>query len=189
MNLVMIYGPPAVGKLTTAQMLAAMTGYKLFHNHYTQDMVYPIFGHKSPSADNLLREIRLAVFEEAMKSNIDLIFTFCFENPQHMDFLKQTIGKSAQFDSRLLFVRLYCDFDEECKRVEDPSRKNYPAKCQTVEVLKWALKDKNIDGRIDFVGEHLEIDSTAMSPEEVVEKIILYYGLPSNPTDTEFKYL
>ncbi len=33
MKLVFIYGPPASGKLTVARELAALTGYKLFHNH------------------------------------------------------------------------------------------------------------------------------------------------------------
>ena len=32
MKLVFIYGPPAVGKLTVAKELAALTGFKVFHN-------------------------------------------------------------------------------------------------------------------------------------------------------------
>ncbi len=35
MRLVFIYGPPGVGKLTVARELAALTGFKLFHNHLT----------------------------------------------------------------------------------------------------------------------------------------------------------
>ena len=33
MKLVFMYGGPGVGNLTTAQALAALTGFKLFHNH------------------------------------------------------------------------------------------------------------------------------------------------------------
>ena len=33
MNLVFIYGPPGVGKLSVARELARATGYKLFDNH------------------------------------------------------------------------------------------------------------------------------------------------------------
>ena len=55
MNLILLYGPPAVGKLTTAKELASQIGYKIFHNHHTQDMVYPIFGFKSPVVDKLLK--------------------------------------------------------------------------------------------------------------------------------------
>jgi len=35
MKLVFIYGPPAVGKLTVANALAKVTGFKVFHNHLT----------------------------------------------------------------------------------------------------------------------------------------------------------
>jgi shikimate kinase len=33
MNFIVIFGPPAVGKMTVGQELARLTGYKLFHNH------------------------------------------------------------------------------------------------------------------------------------------------------------
>ncbi len=35
MQLVFLYGPPGVGKLTVGNALSALTGYKLFHNHLT----------------------------------------------------------------------------------------------------------------------------------------------------------
>ena len=42
MRLVFLYGPPAVGKLTVAKALARLTGYKVFHNHLTIDLVASI---------------------------------------------------------------------------------------------------------------------------------------------------
>jgi len=191
MNLVIIYGPPAVGKLTVATELAKQTSYKLFHNHYTQDMIFPIFFNKSRfSAYKLLGDIRLSVFEEAIKNNIDIIFTFCFEinTPQIIDFVKQTVEMFNKFMAKSLFVRLYCDLEEQFKRVELPSRKSHSAKLNTAELLNWALQDKDLSSRIDFIGEHLEIDTTLIPVEEVAEKIRLYYVLPSNPSNIDFKY-
>lgn len=43
MELVVIYGAPGVGKLTVARELARKTGYKLFHNHLTVDLVKSLF--------------------------------------------------------------------------------------------------------------------------------------------------
>lgn len=37
MKLLFIYGPPASGKLTVAREPAALTGYRLFHNHLVVD--------------------------------------------------------------------------------------------------------------------------------------------------------
>jgi len=39
MELLFIYGPAAVGKLTVARELAKLTGFRLFHNHLTVDAV------------------------------------------------------------------------------------------------------------------------------------------------------
>ena len=39
MRLIFIYGMPAPGKLTVAQELAKLIGYKLFHNHLVVDLL------------------------------------------------------------------------------------------------------------------------------------------------------
>jgi replication-associated recombination protein RarA len=39
MKLILLYGPPAVGKLTIAKEIARLTGFKLFHAHLTSDLV------------------------------------------------------------------------------------------------------------------------------------------------------
>lgn len=42
-NFIMICGPQAVGKMTVGQELAKLTGYKLFYNHMTIEMLRLIF--------------------------------------------------------------------------------------------------------------------------------------------------
>lgn len=65
MKLIFLYGPPAVGKLTVAKELAALTGFKLFHNHLTVDVATSIFEHGSEPYHRVLRKIRFSVLEEA----------------------------------------------------------------------------------------------------------------------------
>ena len=43
MNLIFIYGPPAVGKLTTAIKLSEKLNYKIFHNHLVIDLVKSVY--------------------------------------------------------------------------------------------------------------------------------------------------
>lgn len=52
MRLVLIYGPPAAGKLTVAKGLAHLTGYKFFHNHLTVDVVLSVFERASKPSRN-----------------------------------------------------------------------------------------------------------------------------------------
>ena len=47
MKLILLYGPPAVGKLTIAKEIARLTGFKLFHAHLTSDLVEAFF-HAAP---------------------------------------------------------------------------------------------------------------------------------------------
>ena len=42
--LVVLVGPPAVGKMTVGHALAARTGLRLFHNHHTIEPLGEIFG-------------------------------------------------------------------------------------------------------------------------------------------------
>ena len=49
MDLVFLFGPPAVGKLTVARAPAARTGLKLFHNHLVLDAITAVFDFKSPA--------------------------------------------------------------------------------------------------------------------------------------------
>ena len=68
MKLIFIYGLPATGKLTVAVELAAMTGYKLFHNHLVVDLLLSVFDFGSPPFVELREDIWLSVFEQACRS-------------------------------------------------------------------------------------------------------------------------
>ncbi len=77
MTLVIIFGPPAVGKMAVGMELARLTGFKLFHNHMTVDAVMPVFPFESASYTKLVQEFRERVFEEfAAHGERGLIFTF-----------------------------------------------------------------------------------------------------------------
>src|SRR5215831_7611368 len=76
MKLILLYGPPAVGKLTIAKELARLTGLKPFHAHLTSDLVEAVFPRGTPSFRQLVWDIRYAVFAEAAQAHLDgLIFT------------------------------------------------------------------------------------------------------------------
>ena len=80
MNLIFVHGMPGVGKLTVARELSRLTGYKLFHNHLTLDLVESVFEFGTQAFVELRESIWLSVFEKAIDSGLPgLIFTFAFE--------------------------------------------------------------------------------------------------------------
>ncbi len=49
MKVIFLYGPPAVGKLTIAKVIAEKTGYKLLHNHLIVNPIAEIFPFENPA--------------------------------------------------------------------------------------------------------------------------------------------
>src|SRR5580658_3884413 len=107
MKLIFIYGLPATGKLTVAVELAAMTGYKLFHNHLAVDLLLSVFDFGSAPFVELREEIWLCVFAAACEAKIPgLIFTFAPEATVRPEFIPNTIETVGKHGGELIFVEL-----------------------------------------------------------------------------------
>lgn len=71
MQLVMIFGPPAVGKMTVGFALERLTGMPLFHNHMTIEPLLRYFPYGSPPFARLNNEFRTRIFEEVAASDLN----------------------------------------------------------------------------------------------------------------------
>src|SRR5687767_2880578 len=77
MRFIVIFGPPAVGKMTVGHAISQMTGLKLFHNHMTIELVLNFFPFGDPQFHRLVSEFRRRVLEEVAMSDLPgLIFTY-----------------------------------------------------------------------------------------------------------------
>ena len=126
MKLIVLYGMPGVGKLTVARELSRLTGFKLFHNHLTVDLVLSVFDFSSPSFVELREKIWLDVFSRASEERVPgVIFTFVFERTVRADFIKRVRGVVEANGGELIFVNLHCSQTELEKRITDPSRRAF----------------------------------------------------------------
>lgn len=179
MNLIFIYGAPATGKLTVATELAKLTGYKLFHNHLTVDLVDSFFEFGSEQANRLSSKFRLEMFKEAAKAKIQgIIFTFVYAKGLDDKFVQQVIDTVTSYHGKVLFVLLKCDKEELLKRVEEESRKDYK-KIHEPEKLKELFEKYDMFSPVPQQ-ESLIIDNTNLSPQEVTTQIIQTYNLLKN---------
>ncbi|MFA4887362.1 MAG: AAA family ATPase [Candidatus Nanoarchaeia archaeon] len=176
MKLIFIYGPPASGKLTIAKELSKLTGFKVFHNHLTVDLVVPFFGFTQAGFD-LASHIRLKVFEEAAKQNIKgLIFTYVFANNKDDTlFIKQSLKSVEKYKGKICFVQLQCHEEELFKRVKHPSRKAF-RKIQTIKRLRYSLTKNDLHSPVPF-GKQLSINTTQFTSKQVALKIKKEYRL------------
>lgn len=171
MKLVFLYGPPAAGKYSIAKLLAEKTGYKLFHNHATVDLVSSVFEFGTQSFWDLVQKIRLDFFAVAAKEKLPgIIFTFVYEKNSDDSLVKRIIHTVAQNGGEILFIQIYCEKEELLKRVEEESRKQFQ-KVKTKEALVQMLNSGDLCSAISFVKSN-RVDTTNLSIEEAAQQII-----------------
>ena len=139
MKLVFLHGAPAVGKLTVARELARLTGFRLFHNHLTVDLVSSLFSFGSEPFVLLREQIWLVAFAEAARNNVSLIFTFNPERTVRERFVQDTLDVVSSAGGEVVFVELTCTEEELERRIEDASRKEF-GKLASIEQYR-SLKD------------------------------------------------
>lgn len=171
MKLVFLHGAPAVGKLAVARELAGLTGYKLFHNHLTVDLVGSLFAFGSEPFILLREKIWLSAFHEAARNNVSVIFTFNPERTVREQFIQEALAVVESAGGKLIFVELTCAEDELERRIVHPSRREF-GKLRSVE----QYRNLKAAGAFEFpsLPEGLSLDTTHRSAADTAKLITEY---------------
>ena len=175
MNLVFIYGPPGVGKLSVARELARLTGYKLFDNHVSIRCAESVFDFGTKPFWKVVGGIRDMVFEEAAANHVSLIFTFVYAHPEDLPHVERVSGFFESQGGRALPVRLDCAREELERRLPHPDRACV-GKMASLDTLREVISRYDIFSPVHG-RESLEIDNTEVAPAEVARLIIEHYRL------------
>lgn len=176
MKFVLLYGPPAAGKLTVAQILAEKTGLLLVHNHMIVDFVEPLFPRGTPGYLRLIRKLRLATLEETAVSDCPgIIFTMVFA-PSRQEIVDLYCDFVEELGGEACLVQITCDKAVMLERVTAHSRQQWNKIHSPDHLLKTLVTLENpfqlVDGRPSLI-----IDSGEMDPETAVANIIQHYDL------------
>lgn len=173
---IMICGPQAVGKMTVGQELAKLTGYKLFYNHMTIELVRLIFDYDKDTFWKMNTLIRNLIFEEFSKSNEKgIIFTGCFDFGNELEQDKADFEKWVKPFEKVFVVELEADLEERLRRNKTENRLKYKAskrdlKWSENELIKSMEKHKmNSDmGQGEKIFENfMKINNTKISARDV----------------------
>jgi hypothetical protein len=119
LDFIIVFGPPAVGKMTVGQELSRLTGYPLLHNHMTIDLVTELFDFGTPQFHRLVPAFRQMLVAEAAASDLPgLIFTFvwAFDKEQDKDFLDGLRDAVAEQGGTTYYAELAAGLDERLVR-------------------------------------------------------------------------
>ncbi len=175
MKLIIIYGPPAVGKLTVGEELSKLTGIKLFHNHMTCDFGEEFFPFATPGYSKIVNGTRMLVFETAAEHDLDLIFTFVFVPLVDEPYIDDIEGIVKEAGGEVYFVRLHAPVSviEERVVLEDRQRFN---KLKSVEKLRRLMGFSDLFSEIPG-RESLSLDTSELSPSDAAQRIVEHFGL------------
>jgi cytidylate kinase len=191
-NLIVVSGPQAVGKMTVAEKIKERLGYSLMVNHDSIEVSDKIFGMGTPAQKELNSIIRKAVFETALKYDIDMIFTFvtAFDSPEDIEYLNNLRTMFEATGGQFYFVELEANLETRLERNVTPHRleskftKNDVERSQKdlLDTMKKYRLNSN-DGEL-ICTNHIKINNTNLSPEKVAEQVIEYFKLEKSHNHT-----
>ena len=186
-KLVIIFGPPAVGKMTVGYELSQLTGLALFHNHMTIDLVLPFFTWGETPFHRLVHEFRQRIFEEmAASDKPGMIFTYVWALDIAGD--KDEIDSLTRFFSeqgaQVCYAELQADLDERLRRNVSEFRLQQKAPKRDLAQSEANLRQSEEKYRLNtgeegffYPNRHIKIDNTNLSPQETARLIDDAFGL------------
>lgn len=188
MHLIVIFGPPASGKMTVGRELADLTGFKLFHNHLSIDPVIEVFDWGTPSFVRLTTEIRRRTIEEAVLADLPgLIFTYVWalDDPTDKVYVDALTAPVRASGAHVSFVELVSDQDIRLAREGTELRLSHKRPKRDVERSRHLLRQADAEHRLNSVGDfaypqdHLVIDNSALAPDVVAHRVAQRFALPT----------
>ena len=164
-----IHGPAAAGKHTIGTLVAQHTGWPLFHNHLTVDLVKTLFEFGSAGFRQLRADIWRASFRAAAASGQSFIFTFNPEATVDPDLMVELDNIVQQAGGQVVYVELRCNMDELAARMDNASRAAF-GKLTDPVLFKQLLTD----GSFDFPAlpqPALVLDTDELSADDAARQI------------------
>ena len=184
MDLIVIIGSGAVGKMTVGQQLREITDFRLFHNHMMIEPVIEIFGNYDGAAVSRLRDV---VFEEFMRTDFQgMIFTYmwAFDLQSDWDYIAKVAKRFEDTGGTVYYVELVADQAVRLQRNRTENRLLNKASKRNIAVsddrmireeTKYRLVSN--EGEIPFPN-YIKIDNTNLEPDEVARMIKKHFSLP-----------
>ncbi len=173
--IIVLNGYPGVGKLTIARALSETIGGRLVDIHTLYNLAFALTEFRSPAFRETVRRVEAIADDliDDLPAGEGVIFTTVLTGKGEwaMEEWKRFERRGCK-RSPLVMVHLYCDLEENVRRIQSPERVG-KGKLQSPDVAR-----RNHGNQETLIGGDLpnllELDVTALSPEQAAERIAAY---------------
>lgn len=187
MDLILIVGPQAVGKMTVGRELEKLIDAKLLFNHQTIDLFARFLGY-TPETFQLSEKVRLDLFKAfttqgATHATKGIIFTVVagFDLDNDWKVMESWIELFKHAQGRVYFIELKAKLEERIKRnMHEDRLAAKPSKRDTAfsknELLESSRSHRlnsyegEVEERLPFVN-YLKVDNTSLEASEAAKVI------------------
>lgn len=181
MDFLLVFGPPAVGKMTVGSIVGERLGLPLFHNHVSIEPALRFFAYGTPSFHRIVSTFRQMVFEETIATRAPgLIFTFVwgFEDPDDHAYVEGVCRQFADAGARVWLVELVASQKVRLERnrtvfrlAEKPSKRDVTASEANLLAMDEAYV-LNSPGEVELSYPYLRVETSELSAEEVAALVV-----------------
>jgi hypothetical protein len=187
MHFIVLFGPPAVGKMTVGDEITRLTGIPVFHNHLSIEPVLRFFPFGHPAFGRIVDEFRRHLLAEVARSDLPgAIFTFVWNMDAEDDarFLGDLCEPFAVVGAEITLVELKADLEQRLMRNRTEQRLEAKPSKRNLERSEKNLLDveqrfrMNSNGSIPLPYRHVLIDNTELAAVDVAGQIVEMLGIP-----------
>ena len=187
MKIIFLIGPHAVGKMTVGQALERLTGFPLFHNHTTIELVHPFVSYGTPAGRKLVNQVRelfFKAFAESDGAGYILTFVWAFSEPGEREYIESVTRLFEEAGAELCWVELEAGIETRLERnrtenrlLHKPSKRDLAFSERNVAASHEKYRLNSLPGEMPEEN-YLRIDNTDLSAEEVAQMIFDRFVAP-----------
>ncbi|MGR3314954.1 hypothetical protein [Roseovarius indicus] len=173
--------------MTVGQALERLTGFPLFHNHTTIELVHPFVSYGTPAGRKLVNQVRelfFKAFAESDGAGYILTFVWAFSEPGEREYIESVTRLFEEKGAELCWVELEAGIETRLERnrtenrlLHKPSKRDLAFSERNVAASHEKYRLNSLPGEMPEEN-YLRIDNTGLSAEEVAQMIFDRFVAP-----------
>lgn len=169
--LAIVYGPPAVGKATICDIVAARSGAVVVSNQDTINFAARYLPAESQGFMLVTDAIRLLLIQELLAGDKVVLFTFVHSGAdEDVSFIRRVLSVARGARAGILLIRLTCSREQLLQRVKIASRRT-AGKLTNPGILDELLSTDGMTASLPFA-HAAKLDTSNVPPHQTADTII-----------------